>query len=115
MFLTRLVCCMDLDACSMVFPVDAVHSAQEYSARTVEGREMMSTRLGAVVAVEEPVVAGGVVGARCLMVEDVGRAAEEADPAARGEDDALYNRRPCSSGAGAASRLDVSSGTRDRW
>jgi len=63
----------------------------------------MSTRLGAAVAAEELVVADGVVGARCSRVEDVGYAAEEADPAARGEDDALYNRRPCSSGDGATS------------
>jgi len=90
MYLMRSVCCTDSDARSTAIPEDAVHRALEHSAGTVTGRVREDTRLNAAFVAEEPV--GDVVDERCSRDEDVGDVAEVEDPAARGGDDAQYNR-----------------------
>jgi len=70
---------------------DAVHLVLRRSESTVGGRER-GTGWNAVVAVEELAAAGDAVDEQCSRVEVVADGAEVEDPAARGGDDAQYNR-----------------------
>lgn len=88
MFLTRLVCCRDLDAGNIVvYPEDAVGQDLELAGRRMANRVRVGRRLDAEVEGEVAVV-GDAAGGRYSRVEDVEDAAVEV-PAGCGGDDAV--------------------------